>query len=246
MSILTLTEIKDEISKSFASRSDIDSRLENVIDLSMLRIARLHDFDELRQSASVNTVITSDAETDKTITFPTITDSRIRKIYSMRLIESSGLITARKLRRVLAKNWDKEIPEPEFYARGPSTHYTVYQNNQFELWRVPDIVYTISIRLSRWPKSVAITGGGVVVDLENVDDLIINLAISYIYHSLGRSDKGKEFFGIYRGLAKEALTEDDSDYDEAMAGISPDRIGMSRGYDDPFVYSTGGDLGFDL
>jgi len=244
MSILTLAELKTEVSKSFASRSDIDSRLNNVIDLAQLRIARIHDFDELRQSATVSTVVTGSAINDKTITFPALTDSRIRKVYSMRLLDSSGIVMARKLKKVLARNWDQQIPEPEFFARGPCTHYTVYENNKFELWRVPDAVYTISIRVSRWPKQAADTGDGNVLDLENVDDLVINLAISYLYHSLGRTDKGRQFFAIYRGLAVEALIEDDTDYDEQMAGISRDNIGGTRGYDDPFVRSIAGDLYF--
>ena len=206
-------------------------------------ISRLHDFDELRQSASVNTAVTSNAEADKVITFPALIDSRIRKVYSMRLLDSNGIVAARKLRKVLAKNWDKVIPEPQFYSRGPCTHYSVYKNNEFELWRVPDAVYSISIRVSRWPKSVTVTGEGNVIDLENVDDLVINLATSYLYHSLGRSDKGKDFFGIYRGLAKEALIEDSTDYDESMSGISPDNILTTRGYDDPFIHSIAGDLG---
>lgn len=244
MSILTLAELKTEISSTFAKRSDIDSRLNNVIDLAQLRISRLHDFDELRQSASVDTVVTSDAEADKVITFPAITNSRIRKIYSMRLVDTLGTVQARKLRKILPKKWDLEIPEPEFYSRGTPTHYTSFEINKFELWRVPDAVYTINIRVSRWPKSVSVTGEGNVVDLENVDDLIINLSSSYLYHSLGREDKGKAFFAIYRGMAKEALIEDATDYDESMSGVNLSGGGFgSRGYDDPFVRSTGGDLG---
>lgn len=244
MSILTLAEIKTEISSTFADRSDITSRLDRVVDLSQLRISRLHDFDELRQKASVNTVITSDAETDKTISFPALTDARIRKIYSLRLLDTAGTVQARKLRKVLTKNWDKQIPEPEFYSRGTPTHYSVFTNNEFELWKVPDIVYKINIRVSRWPKQVAITGEGNAIDLENVDDLVITLAVSYLYHSLGRSDKGKEFFGIYRGLAKEALLEDSTDYDESMAGISPGDsfASTTRGYDDPFIKAIVGGL----
>jgi len=244
MSILTLAEIKTEISSTFASRGDINDRLDTVVDLSQLRLARLHDFDELRQKAIVDTVITSDAEADKTISFPALTDARIRKVYSMRLLDTSGTIQARKLRKILTKNWDQKIPEPEFYSRGTPTHYTVFTNNEFELWKVPNIVYRINIRVSRWPKQVAITGEGNAIDLENVDDLIITLSISYLYHSLGRSDKGKEFFGIYRGLAKEALLEDATDYDESMAGIRPgDAFGSTtRGYDDPFIKSIVGGL----
>ena len=240
MSLLTLADLKTEISASFASRSDIDSRLNNVIDLSQLRLARLHDFDELRQSEETTLTITTDAETDKTVSFPTLTNARIRKIYSLRIFETGGTRLARKLQKVLPKKWDLVIPEPEYYSRNTPSHYTVWENNQYELWPVPDIAYKIKIRVSRWPKKVSITGEGNPIDLENVDDLIINLAISYLYHSLGRNDKGKEFYGIYRGLAKEALLEDSTDYDEAMAGVSTGSSFGTRGYDDPFVYSTHG------
>ena len=237
MSILTLAEIKTEIKSSLGERTDLDSRLDNIIDLSQLRIARLHDFDELRMKAETTTSVTSDAETDKVISFPTITDSRIRKIYSIRR-KASGQMQAGKLRRVLTKNWDKEIPEPEYYSRGYPTHYSWYQNNEFELWRVPDDTYTLVIRLSRWPYQVVTTGEGNPIDLENVDDLVINLSLSYAFHSLGRNDKAREFFGIYRALAKEALIEDTTDLDQAMAGMSADKLRGSRGYDDPFVVST--------
>lgn len=241
MSILTLSEIKTEIKTSLGNRSDLDSRLSNIVDLSQLRIARLHDFDELRMKTSVNTAVTSDPEADKVISFPTLANTRIRKIYSLRRM-STGVDMPGKLRRVSSRKWDKVIPEPEYYARGRPTHYSWYANNEFELWRVPDAVYELVIRLSRWPYQVATTGEGSPIDLENVDDLVINLSLSYSFHSLGRNDKAREFFGIYRALAKEALIEDTTDLDEAMAGMNRDAIAGTRGYDDPFVHSIAGDL----
>lgn len=240
MSVLTLEDIKTEIVASLGGRTELNSRMDNIIDLAQLRLARLHDFDELRQAASVNTVITASAEDDKVISFPTLTDARIRKVHSLRLIDTQGTVQARKLKKVLTKNWDSQIPEPEFFSRGTPTHYTVFKNNEFELWKVPNIVYKIKIRVTRWPQSVKITGEGNKLDLENIDDLIINLSLSYIYHSLGRTDKGRDFFAIYRGLAKEALIEDLTDFDEAMAGIKPgDNFSIGRGFDNPFVKSMG-------
>lgn len=244
MSLLTLADIKTEITRGLGGRDDLDTRMDNIIDLMQLRLARLKDFDELRQIASVDAVITSNAEDDKVITFPTLSDARIRKIYSLRRFAPADETLAGRLTKVLPSKWDSVIPEPEFWSRGWPTHYTVWENNKFELWKVPDIVYTFKIRLSRWPKKVSVTGEGNPIDLENVDDLIIHLALSYAYWSLGRTDRAKDFFGIYRGLAKDALIEDDTDIDEVMAGVKvpSDAFQGSKGYDDPFVRSMGGGL----
>lgn len=242
MSILTLTELKTEIKSGLGGRSDLDARMNNIIDLAQLRVARIHDFDELRMQATVTAAITSSKEDDKVIVFPTLANTRIRKIYSMRRMDNVGSRLSERLIRVLTKKWDSFIPEPEFHSRSWPTHYTVWENNQFELWRIPDAAYDIKIRLSRWPYSVETSGEGNPIDLENVDDLIINLSLSYAFWSLGRTDKAKDFFGIYRGLAKDALIEDTTDLDQAMAGHSMDSISASRGYDDPFVRSTVGGL----
>jgi hypothetical protein len=241
MSILTLAEIKTEIKQGLGGRADIDSRMDNIVDLAQLRLARIHDFDELRMKDTVDTVVSADAESDKVLSFPTLANTRIRKIYSIRR-KQSGQTLAGKLDRVLTRKWDKVIPEPEYYSRGYPTHYTWFNNTEFELWRVPDAVYTLVIRLSRWPYQVATTGEGNPIDLENVDDLIINLSLSYIFHSLGRGDKAKDFFGIYSALAKDALMEDVTDLDQTMAGMKQEDMSVTRGYDDPFIRSIAGDL----
>jgi len=243
MSLLTLADLKTEIKQGLGGRTDLDTRMDNIIDLMQLRLARLKDFDELRQIESTTTPITSIAADDKVITFPTLADARIRKIYSLRRFAPNDETLTGKLIKVLPSKWDAQIPEPEFWSRSWPTHYTVWENNKFELWHVPDIVYTLQIRLSRWPKKVSVTGEGNPIDLENVDDLIIHLALSYAYWSLGRTDRAKDFFGIYRGLAKDALIEDDTDLDEAMAGVKVpvDTFQGSRGYDDPFVRTIVGE-----
>lgn len=243
MSILTLAEIKTEIKQGLGGRADLDTRMDNIIDMAQLRIARLHDFDELRMKTEFTNSITADAETDKVISFPSLANTRIRKVFSLRR-KVSGSLLAGKLKRISAKKWDEVIPEPEYYSRGYPTHYMWYANSEFELWRVPDVAYTFVLRVSRWPYQVSVTGEGNPIDLENVDDLVINLCLSYCFHSLGRNDKAREFYGIYKGLAKEALIEDTTDLDQAMAGMSRSGISASSGYDDPFVHSIAGDLGY--
>lgn len=238
MGILTVAEIKTEVKSNIGNRDDADSRLTPLINLSLLRIARKHEFDSLRQINTVQNTITTSAATDKFLPLPTATGLRIRKIYGITVPEGTNNITPRKLRKVLVKHWDATIPEPEFYDRGDPTHYAKWDNTQIELWRVPDEVFDFTFRIMRWPTDVAVTGDGQPVDIDDVDDLVINLTSSYLHQSFGRSEKAREFFTIYRAQLKDAFDEDDEDFDMVMAGVTRDRFTVSKGIDDPFVRST--------
>lgn len=232
MSILTLSQIKAEITTILGERADAASRMNNVINMAQIRLARLHDFDELRARTTISTVVTADPAVDKIISLSTL--GRFRKIYSIRLFATGQ--RSRKLEKVLSKRWDEIIPEPEYYARGVPTHYIMWGKDEMELWRVPDIVYVMHFRYSRWPNVATDADNGNTIDLENVDDLIIHLSASYLALSFGNVEKSNDLYSIYRALAREAIGEDDEDFDLHMSAVRP-TIGTSRGYDDPFVRS---------
>lgn len=235
MSILTVTQLKAEIRTAMGGRTDADTRLNNVLNLSSLRLARLHDFDELRGLTTINTAITANPADDKIISLASL--NRFRKIYSIRLYANNNL--SRKLTKRLPKWWDEVIPEPEYYSRGTPSDYIMWGKDQMELWKVPDIVYTMHFRFSRWPTLVDDTNQGSPIDLENVDDLIIHLSLSYLFLSFGNIEKANEYFRIYAALAKEALDEDEEDFDIRMLSHDQARLGgtLTRGYNDPFVRS---------
>jgi hypothetical protein len=180
-------------------------------------------------------VVTASAADDKIISLSSL--QRYRKIYSIRLFATNT--QSRKLERVLPKRWDKLIPEPEYYSRGTPTHFILWGKDEMELWKVPDIVYTMHFRYSRWPTVVTAAMTTDNLDLENVDDLIIHLAASYITMSHGNVERSQALFAIYSSLAKDALLEDAQDFDTAMRAHS---YGLgaagSLGYNDPFVEST--------
>jgi len=234
MSVLTLAQIKSEVTTILGGRTDIESRLNNMVNLSQLRLARLHDFDELRAKATIDTVITANAADDKIVSLSTL--ARYRKIYSIRLYSTNQ--RSRKLKKILSKNWDRRIPEPEFYSRGIPEAYTLWGKDTMELWRVPDIVYTMHFRYSRWPNLVTDADDGNNLDLENIDDLIIHLTGSYAALSLGHMEKSNELFSIYRTLAREAIGEDDEDFERSLTGMGDSLSSSSLGYDDPFVRSV--------
>lgn len=235
MSIMTIGQVKTEIRATMANRTDLNARLDGVINLSQMRLARLHDFDELRAIATINTAVTASAAADKIISLSTL--GRFRKIYSIRLYADNQL--SRKLEWVLPKLWDKRIPEPEYYARGTPTSYTLWGKDQMELWKVPDIVYPMHFRYSRWPTVVNNTDAD-ELDLENMEDLVIHLSASYLHMSLGSTDKAMEYFKIYSALAKDALDEDEQNFDRDMMSRDSQMLNRTngRGFDDPFVRSV--------
>jgi hypothetical protein len=235
MSVLTIAQIKAEMRTHLGGRTDADDRFDSVLNMSQVRLARLHDFDELRAIQTINTVVTADPAADKIIDVSTL--GRYRKIYSVRLYADNQL--SRKLNKRLTKQWDEVIPEPEYYARGTPTDYTFWGPERMELWKVPDLAYTMYFRYSRWPEvlteATVQTGH---LDLDNIDDLIIHLAVSYIYLGFGNIEKSNQYFAIYGALAKEAIGEDDEDFDSMLMSHAQSRWGANtRGFDDPFVRS---------
>ena len=229
MGMLTKAEIKIELRGNLANRTDLDSRLDIILDMAQTRIARVHDFDEL------HILRTSDALTldDKFFTLPT--NDEIRQMYSIRVISGDG--RSRKLIKVLPRSWDKKIPEPEFFSTGYPSHYTMWEGNKIEVWKVPDSAYDLHLRYSKWPTRISTLNDSGTLDFNRMDDIVIVLATSLMLHSLGRREKAKEAFGVYSGMLREAIGEEDSDFDLAMAGEGEDAISASTGVNDPFVRS---------
>jgi len=232
MGLMTLGAIKDEIRAAVGNRTDWDSRLNNVVNIALTRLARLKDFDELRGNILLTTAFTGDPANDKFLSISPI--GRYRKIYDVRLYADNQL--SRKLIKVLPSKWDSAIPEPEYYAVGTPKYYMRWTKTQLELWRVPDRVYNVHIRYSRWPNQATDAKDGSVIDIDEADDIIIHLSASYLFLLAGNTERSNEHYKIYAALAREAAFFEEEDFDTHMSAVGPfDQGTGSRGYDDPFV-----------
>lgn len=233
---LTVGEFKTEIRAAFGGRTDFDSRLAIILGMSERMLARMHDFDELRGRATINTAVTGSAANDKIIALTSLylggLSQTLRKIYDIRLFATGN--QSRKLKKVLPRRWDTLVPENEAYSRGKPTHYVQWKKTEIELWRVPDAAYTMHFRYTNWPAAVG--ADGTFLTLENIDDLIILLACSYVALSAGHLQRSNEFYRAFANKALDALQEDVEDYDTHMAIHGTEISGtINRGYDDPFV-----------
>ena len=232
MGTLTLDEIKTEMRSSMGGRTDLNSRLTVVINLAQMRIARKHRWEELEALFTNTTGFTSTPASDKYLTLP----SNVRDIYSVRLIDSSN---SRKLIRVPNRSWDRKIPEPEYYSTGRPTLYTL-RRNIMEFWKVPDAAYNLEAFGVTWPTAFTDASPTLKSDLDQKDDMIITLAMSWIFMTLRNKDEATKWWGIYANMMKDAVGEEieKPDLDFPVGGkIGAGALG-SEYYKDPFMRSV--------
>lgn len=211
MGSMTRVEMETEIRGFLGGRSDLDSRLANILDLSQKRMVRLHNFHELEKLSYEAMSYTADKDVDKFMSLP----GSIRKVRTIRLISGtdSRLLTGKSRRA-----FDKFIPYPQEYATGKPEIYTRWKD-VIEFWRIPDEAYRVELRWTKWPALLALSTD--TAELENMDDILILLASSWCLLSLGKEDRATKLWQIYRRELKNAIGED---ADQEDINITPEGV----------------------
>lgn len=114
------------------------------LNAAMRKIANAYDFQELYTSTTQAT-----ADGTKTYAFPTDYNT----IFSLRLRDGTSSI---KLMRVPSRELDRFYARPEEDAEDKPVWYIPYGDN-YELYPIPDAVYTIDIRYALAPTVVTAT-----------------------------------------------------------------------------------------
>jgi len=233
MGTMTNTEMQTELRRNLGNRStaEFDSdRLQLLLNLAQVRLARVYRWDELEDVQSLTTGFTSTPADDKYLTVPVGT----RKIHSMRLLDDEH---SRKLRWVHPRNWDKIVPMPEDKEVNRPTHYTRY-NEKFEFFRVPDAAYSLELRRSIWPTKL--TSGAQTSDFLEKDDLLILLATVIAWTQLGKEDRAMGFWKIYRSMLGDAIPDAEETPDAEIKGFDgPYREGpLGEYWANPFIMDT--------
>lgn len=197
LGVLTLSELKDEVRHNLGNRTDLDTRLTRFLNLAQQRIARVKDFEELRQITNNTFVITANPTTDKKISF-----TNLREIYSFRVLADSESV---KLRQVSIRQWDKAIPKPEYYSRGTPSHYTIWKRVA-ELWKVPSQAYPYEVRWTAWPTAFSDSLLTATSDYLNKDELLIALATGIAFDSLSKDDEADRKYKLAGQLFLESLS----------------------------------------
>jgi hypothetical protein len=198
MGVLTLAELKTEVRAALGGRHDLDSRLTSIVNLAQMRLARIHDFDEM-EILSTTTVNNTANDNDRFLVLP---DKR--EVYSIVLLDGAN---SRKLVQRTPQFWDRYISKPEYWSRFIPSDYMIW-NNTIEAYPLPDKTYTIRIRWTKWP--TALSADTDVSEFLNKDDVLIELAVSYALRSLGKEDDADKHERAAMRMLGEAANMDDS------------------------------------
>lgn len=234
MGDLTTAQYREEIQRHLANRTDLsDATYTRAINISQVQLARVHDFKELRTLVTPS-IAYNNNNNDRFLSYSTIlTSGTIHEVISF--VASDGSSTHGKVTQISPRKLDKLVGDPTaLFTRRIPSHYVIW-NDKFELWPLPDKAYSSLIRLTKWP--VSLSADTDVSDYVHKDDILIHLATSYLYHSLGEYERAARFFNMASSNIRTAVTEDAEDPDKqimpAFNDVSEQIVGEY--WNDPFI-----------
>lgn len=134
-------DFRDEVRENIRRDTNgvSDARINRWLDWSQQYVADLHTYEEMRKSDSTLATVAS----DNSLAWPT----RMKDLYSLRLIDGSN---SRTLTYVHAREFDEKIPRAATYSEGRPDWYVDY-GSTFELFKIPDAIYSMTARFSQYP-----------------------------------------------------------------------------------------------
>ena len=147
-----------------------DGRINNWLNWAQSYLSDLHTYEEMRGKDTSK----STADGDNSVSWPT----RMKDLYSMTLQDGSN---SRKLTYVNPREFDIIIPRPAVYTEDRPSWYVDY-GSTFELFPIPNAVYSLVIRCSTHPIDFA--NDAVSSTLLRKDALICAVATTFGFWSL--------------------------------------------------------------
>lgn len=229
MGMLTLLELKDEVRSGLGGRTDLDSRLTRFLNLAQQRLARLHDWDEM-EVISTTTITNSGGSGDRYVGMPLL-----REVYSIVIEDDSR---SRKLVQKSPRWWDRLIPLPEYHTRDTPSMYVVW-GSIVEVFQLPDKTYPLRMRWTKWP--TALSADATPSEFNEKDELLVELALSYAYRSLGNPEEAQKHEAVALRLFAESDQIDRDKPDLEMVGDARQgsQVAPQDYWRDPFVRSIG-------
>lgn len=227
MGTLTFEQLQNEVRFGLGGRTDQDSRLAYLINVAQRRLARIHDFDEMK-TITTTSVSNTGSTNDKFLTLP-----NKREVYSVSIINGSE---SRKLVNRTPQFFDRLITMPEYWSRDIPTDYIVW-NNTIEIYPLPSATYTVKIRWTKWPTDLSASTD--VSEFLAADDAIIEMTLAYILRSLGKEDDALKHERQALMLIGEATSVDTTNPDlnigPSISDAQAQQGGIGQPWIDPFV-----------
>lgn len=156
------------------NRTDIGDRMKVWINWALHRIDRACDMKGLEVRAEAST-----ADGQKTYALP----ADCKYVETIRLIDGAN---SRYLDLVDTREFDQKVPYPEQSSEGRPDCYIEYEST-FELYRIPDAIYTMLMRYWKWQDDFA--GDNTSPEISYCDDIIVQALVAEIWKNVEELDK---------------------------------------------------------
>lgn len=239
MGDLKRSELREEVEKNLGDRVEtndtpVQTRLNRHLHLAQIRIARAHPDGWRELNLSDEDTVTAAATYDDL-------PENLRQLYSLRRKEISS--HSPKLTYIPSRQWDQLLGDPSTVSSSVDevTHYTLWGGGDgftVEWYPEPASDFDLIRRYSIWPADFA--GDNDTSDLDHKDDVLIALATSTLFQSLGMREDAARWFFVYQDLFRQAKELDMTRPDSAIVprGASDEQRLVRDPVSDPFVKRT--------
>ena len=210
---MDLANFQDEVRENIKRETNgvSNPRITRWVNWAKDYLADLHTYEEMRYKDTSR----STADGDNTLAWPT----RMKDLYSATVQDGAR---SQKLVYVNARNFDDVVPRPATYTEDLPNWYVDY-GSSFELFPIPDAIYPVYIRISKYPADLS--GDGDVCELLRKDALITAIATTFGFWSLRELEDAAYWGGeLVPVLYEASLTGDHS---------AEDWVPIARGYGQP-------------
>jgi hypothetical protein len=192
----------------------------DVLNRTMNKMSRKHDFREHRKIYSASTV-----DGTKNYALPT----GYKTIYDLRLIDGSQ---SRKLEHAQGQSYDENAPYPENNSEGHPIFYIPY-GNTFDLQPIPDAAYVMYIKCTIWPTTITATTDSVGYDSDK-DDLLVYGMTEELFGLLQMHEDSAVWNAKFKLALDDAIDVDGKypDWNPVARGFSTDTV---RNINDPWM-----------
>ena len=146
------------------SGSTMSTLMIDYLNRAMNRMSRKHDFREMHKTYSASTVASQ-----KSYSFP----DNYKVIKDLRVID---WLSSRRLHMMHQRTFDEYHPYPEINTTNRPEVYTPF-GNAFDLYPIPNAVYTMYIRTIQWPTVISSTSSAIDY-FPDKDDIIVSCMTS--------------------------------------------------------------------
>lgn len=191
-------EVRENLKRNVSGFSN--GRINTHLNWSQDYLSDLHTYEEMRSNDTSRSTTASSVS----VTWPT----RMKDLYSATVQDGAR---SRKLIYVHARNFDREVPRPATYTENIPDWYVDY-GSTFELFPIPDAVYSLKIRCSVHPADFA--SDATASSLLRKDALLCAMATVFGFWSL-RELEDATYWGaqVVPPLYEASLTGDHSGED---------------------------------